>query len=502
MRKIISRVFEFGFFIVIILLLFCKISWIFRANDNVSRENIVGFKNQTNIDVVLCGGSNIFRYYQPMEAWHQKGYTSYNYATSSARADLLKEYLEESRLTNEATLYVCDIRTIPLIENTIVEQSLRNWSDSVSVFSPIRLGGISSFLFTRDWREWDIVSFYIDIAKYHSNYESLGDAYQWSYINKKNIDSINKGFEPNKDHYEFDEPPIYNERGDLTKQQEKALAKLLDYCDKERLKVLFIVCPYIITESDWKILNTCGDIIQSRGYSYINFNNYYDEIGLEFETDFGDTNHVNYLGAEKYTSYLMDYILEHCELPDHRDDATYAKWDSDYIAYKASQAEWKESIVSKIDRHLEAKEQGKKLKYIDDFSSWYENIQNDNYTIIVTKNKYFESNSEDKVFNRMLSDWKIDMTQPAYIGLWSGSKCQFSSNEDEEYETNIGVNGGYGKVKCSLSMGQNPQILIDSTNYYQDIDGIQVVVFDNNYHEIIDNVIIWVDDKEGIKLIR
>lgn len=115
MRKIISRVFEFGFFIVIILLLFCKISWIFRANDNVSRENIVGFKNQTNIDVVLCGGSNIFRYYQPMEAWHQKGYTSYNYATSSARADLLKEYLEESRLTNEATLYVCDIRTIPSI---------------------------------------------------------------------------------------------------------------------------------------------------------------------------------------------------------------------------------------------------------------------------------------------------------------------------------------------------------------------------------------------------
>ena len=120
----------------------------------------------------------------------QKGYTSYNYATSSARADLLKEYIEDSRTTNEALLYVCDIRTITDVNKEVEEASVRNWSDSLSLSSVTRLKGISSFLFTRDYKDCDIPSFYLDIIKYHSNYDSLKDAYQWSYTNTKNIDNI------------------------------------------------------------------------------------------------------------------------------------------------------------------------------------------------------------------------------------------------------------------------------------------------------------------------
>ena len=501
-NKKVNHIFSFVFFSIIVLILFCKVSWIFRANDSGSRENIVGFHNEKNIDVVMYGGSNLLRFYQPLEAWHQEGYTSYNYATSAARADLLTEYIKESRLTNDAILYVCDIRTIPLVQGTIIEQSLRNWSDSISVFSPIRIKGISSFLFSRDWKNWDIPSFYIDITKYHSNYEALEDPYQWSYINKKNIDNQNKGFSPNKNHVSFDRPQICNERGDLSKQQERALIELLDYCDQENLQVLFIVCPYIITEHDWNILNTCEDIIRSRGYDFINFNYYYDEIGLDFKTDFGDTNHVNYLGAEKYTSYLIDYISNHYKLPDNRKNLEYEKWNDDYISYISQQEEWKKDITLTIAQHLEAKKIGESLKDIDNYANWYESIQNNNFSIVTIKKGSYKVDTQDKTLQRMLDDWKIDTTESTYIGLWTNGKCRFSSNEEEEYEYDLGVDGGRGKVKCCLSVGEIPQMLIGDTDYYQNVNGIQVLVFDNNDQKVIDNVVIRINEKLEVELIR
>ena len=74
LKKIIACI----LFISIVFFLLCKVTWIFRGNKSEAREDIAGFKSQGKIDVVLCAGSNLLRYYQPLEAWNQKGYTSYN----------------------------------------------------------------------------------------------------------------------------------------------------------------------------------------------------------------------------------------------------------------------------------------------------------------------------------------------------------------------------------------------------------------------------------------
>lgn len=494
----LKKIVQFLIFIGILLFLFCKVTWIFRANRSDARETIQGFHNLENVDVVLYGGSNLYYYYQPMVAYNVKGYTSYNYATSFAKADMLKAYIEESRTTNEATLYVCDVRTIPLVVESIDEASLRNWSDSVTVFSPIRIKGITSFLFTREWEGWDIPSFYFDIAKYHSDYSLLASSDQWSYVNKGNIYDVEKGFLFANTHVPFSRPEIINERGELTEQQANALNELLDYCDDQNLQVLFIVCPYIITETDWIVLNTCGDIIQERGYNYINFNNYYDEIGVDFETDFRDRNHVNYLGSEKYTNYLMNYISDHYELPDHRGDEAYSSWDDDYNEYTLLQVSCKEQIVSRVDQHLEVKEVGKNLSNNNDFSSWFEAIQNSNFTIIVEKNQCQSYDTDDFAFHYMIDKWGIDVEQADYIGVWSGEKKIFSKNGEDSYEKEIGVDGGRGQISCIVSAGEESRISVDGIDYLNNLGGIQIVVFDNNYQKVVDHVNIIVEDNEVI----
>lgn len=497
----IKTVFSFILFIVILCSVFCRISWLFRSNNAESREDIYAFRNQGSVDVVFYGGSNLLRYYQPLEAWKKKGYTSYNYATSSARADLLKEYIEESRVSNEAILYVCDIRTFPWVKETVEDSSLRNWSDSLPVFSPIRWEGVSSFLFSRNRDGVDILSYYLDIIKYHTNMDALKSDYQWSYQNLNLIYNLDKGFDPNKQHISFEKPRQMYNIGILTYQQEKSIDDLLDYCDSNKLNVLFICCPSIIEESDWLTLNAVGKKIIDRGYTYINFNYYYDEIGLDFETDFGDINHVNYLGAEKYTNYLMDYISENYNLPDHRNDSNYRQWNDDYEMFKVSQTEWKNAIVSLVESDMNAKIVGKFLSEKKDFYDWYSDIRDPNFSVIIMINEMPVNINMRNPLYQFMEDYDIDHSYKTYIGVWEGDKSKLSMYDESNADFSIGVDGGRGVVPCTVDLELN-KVIIGETNYSIYGDGIQVLVFDNKYQQLDDNVLLCVNSDDTVEIRR
>ena len=75
-----------------------------------------------------------------------------------------------------------------------------------------------------------------------------------------------------------------------------------------------MVCPYVVPQEDQQVYNTAKDIVTSYGYQFINANEFYDEIGLDFSTDMKNINHVNSVGAEKYTRFLSEYIISHYDI--------------------------------------------------------------------------------------------------------------------------------------------------------------------------------------------
>lgn len=500
-KQKIKTLIIFVCFLIVLYCVFSRVTWLFRSNGSEAREDIYGFRNQGNVDVVLYAGSNLLRYYQPLEAWSQKGYTSYNYATSAAKADLLKAYIEDSRVSNEATLYVCDIRSFPLVVDTVDDSSLRNWSDSLPVFSYARWDGISSFLFNRNREGVDVPSFYFDIIKYHTNTDVLKSDYQWRYQDLNSIYNIDKGFDPNKGHIPFDRPERIYDIGTLTSQQEKAVDELLDYCDSNDLNVLFICCPYIITESDWLTLNAVGEKITDRGYTYVNFNDYYDEIGLDFETDFGDVNHVNYLGAEKYTKYLMDYISENYDLPDHRGDANYKRWDEDYNTFVNSQNEWKNAIVALVESHLNAKTNGELIPEKTDFYDWYSSIRDANYSVIIKIDKMPLDIDIKNPLYQFMKDYGIEQSYNTYIGVWIGDKAVVSTYDENTANFSIGVDGGRGAVPCSIEIDSD-KLIVGESDYSISDASFQVLVYDNNYQKMIDNVLLSINSDDTVELIR
>ena len=96
-----------------------------------------------------------------------------------------------------------------------------------------------------------------------------------------------------------------------------------------------ITVTYRIKEGDKDKFNTAIDIVESRGYDVVDFNTpeMIRTLGIDWKKDFYNSKHVNYMGAEKYTRYLTAYIEDNYDLPDHRDDSRFGKWDESYEAY-------------------------------------------------------------------------------------------------------------------------------------------------------------------------
>lgn len=51
---------------------------------------------------------------------------------------------------------------------------------------------------------------------------------------------------------------------------------------------------------------------------YLNLFEYVDEIGLDCEKDFSDTDHLNAKGAKKVTNFLGKYIVQNYNVTDMR----------------------------------------------------------------------------------------------------------------------------------------------------------------------------------------
>ena len=131
-----------------------------------------------------------------------------------------------------------------------------------------------------------------------------------------------------------------DERGPLADEAAETLEEVLDYCDSLEQDVLFVLSPFSLKEEQAKQFNTVIDTVESRGYTVLNFNTeeMIETLDIDWDTDFYNSKHVNYLGAQKYTAYLTAYLAAHYDLEDHRGDSAYQSWEDaldyyrDYVA--------------------------------------------------------------------------------------------------------------------------------------------------------------------------
>lgn len=494
----IKKVIAFLLFIALAWFVFCKVTYLFR-NADYNREHIQGIKKEDNLDMVFVGASSTLVYWQPMTAWENTGFTSYAYATTSAFGEEMQAYIEEVRRSREPYLFVVDARTLLLTNDELGEAGLRNATDSVDITSPVRYKLLNKVLKSRNTEDADILSYYIDIASYHSNTQKLATQAAWDMMDN-DIDTPYKGWEFVDWYNYYEEPDNQTDaRAPLSELSNNILTDLLDYCDDENLNVLFVVSPYFYTSDECEQYNTMSDMVTERGYSFINTNDYYDEMNLDFSKDFYEGHHVNLFGAEKYTSFLADYIVDNYDMPDHRGDSSYSfwdelatSWDAEFEVHAARVTEQQLSV----EKGLEIEEQ---LKATDNFAEWYELATDDRYDLIVASAGGIETIT-DEASRQLLEKWDIGEAYHAVRWIENGEIKDTNSGTGElELSGNISLPGHWKTANyfASIYDGRNLIKMDDETVLDADND-LCVVVYDNNYGRVVDAVKIDIVDGKAV----
>ena len=337
----------FSFFLIILT----TVTYIIRTNGDV-KDIFNGFYAQEDdtLDVIMIGSSPVYPFYSAPKLWGEYGITCYPLSSNVQRPSAALPLLKEVYKTQSPRIVVFEMRMYTM-EDGDMESNMayaRGVTDNMK-YSLNRIYAINRLVKEPSER----YTYYFDIFKYHSNWKTMILPDQLACFKYEKEHPL-KGFAIRDEVGPLEEERIptcteLTEMMPIPKEQEERLYELLNYLKEEEQQALFIVSPYRIEPDEQKMFNYMKPIIASYGYEFINMNEYYEEIGIDFATDYYDYGgHVNALGAEKCTVFLGT-LLEDFTLPDKRDENGYESWNQAYELYLTES----EQAIAKIYDRIE-----------------------------------------------------------------------------------------------------------------------------------------------------
>ena len=335
-------------FLLIAAMLFVYLNQVFSiGNTDASKEIIHSFyqEEEDSVDVVYVGTSATNRYYNPGQAYEEAGVAVYNLAVMGMPMFFVPTLIDEVEKTQDPSLYIIEIRNVLKSKNEVTDAHIRRVTDSMKLSSN-RFRAVNIALDYTEGAEGALsdideekISYYVPIVKYHSRATS-GELTASDLVPGSGQSAV-KGYVLSQltVTQKAQKESVYSDEvGRLAPEMEEAFEATLDRCDQlkaEGKDVMFVLSPYVVREGQMEKFNAAVEMIRAHGYSLLNCNDetVLDEMGIDWETDFYNSKHVNYIGAEKFTSYLTKYIKDNYEIPDRRGDEAYSSWADAYGKY-------------------------------------------------------------------------------------------------------------------------------------------------------------------------
>lgn len=349
-RNNIIQVIKISTFAIIFLSLFIVLSYIVKPL-NIDLLNISGFygEKRNSMDMVYIGGSACFVYWAPLKAWEDDGITSYNFAADTAQAELYQYLVEETLAYQDPEVIVIDARAFQYrdVDQPPTEVAYRNFLTGTPI-------SWNRFKFIENnvpkYLGDSTLSYHLDLIKYHgigvtSSISTSLKMMTGNYRNElKGFYFVPKVEKMQKYDFATDvETPMSDETNQI-------LDDFLVYLKTTKHKVLFVISPYVETVAHKENFNYVERKVTSAGFDFLDSNEYYDEMGLDFDADFYNIYHVNIYGSEKYTTFLSNYLKRTYNLSDRSQDIKYAEdWNSLLDNWHAQVDATKESINNLIE---------------------------------------------------------------------------------------------------------------------------------------------------------
>lgn len=303
-------------FLLILLLLLYGVSFLLEPKNN---DDAAGFVNpnaggymsleKDTLDVFIVGNSDAYSGFSPMEMWKAYGFTSYISGTGKQLIGESVRTVEECLKTQKPKVVILETDQLYTKSETfkVIARDLRK-----QVY-----GQLSVLDYHDRWKTFDPKTAFTK-KHYSARFASKGQFVSGAKVPYHGKEYLKKT----------------KKREAINPLFVRKLDELNALCKKNGAQLILVQVP---SQTSWTYErhNAVSDYAKKAGVPFLDMDLKRKEIGFSWKTDSRDGgNHLNCYGAKKVSLYVGQYIKDHVQLEDKRQNAAYADWNADYVAYK------------------------------------------------------------------------------------------------------------------------------------------------------------------------
>ena len=297
-------------------------------------------------DVVFIGDCEVYENFSPITLWEEYGITSY--IRGSAQQLIWQSYylMEETFQYETPDVIVFNVLSMkydtPQSTGSSTQREAYNRMTLDGMrWSASKWNSINASMTEEEQEKEGMWLYLFPLLRYHDRWSEL--TYEdFQYWLKKDTVSHNGYL------MQVDVKPVESEHMErpLVDYEFAAncyeyLDRMVELCEKHGTQLVLINAPSLspVWWDEWDEQMTA--YAEEHDLLYINFLNYQEEIGIDWNTDTYDTGlHLNVYGAEKLSSYFGKILSEECGVADRRGDPELsAIWAEKVAAYDAQKEE-------------------------------------------------------------------------------------------------------------------------------------------------------------------
>jgi len=293
---------------VALLISFLQSYVFFNLDQSTERVRRFYLEEENSLDVVFMGAGDVSTGFAPPLAYEEYGFTSYLYTLDANPASLYKYQLREVLSTQDPQVIFVELNGFLYKDSyQTSEAKLRTFAENIP-FSVNKLACIFQYGASEK------LSCLIPFLAYHGNWingNRLTEMFEWKM--STNCASLWKGITSCTKVTAFDLATAQLEPDSIPANNiiaRNCLIDFLEYCQKEKLSnIVFVRFPHRNYPSFYEAVADAEQVLESYGYLLLNLEDKVCEIGLDFDRDFYDDEHMNIYGMEKLTRYLGNYLV-------------------------------------------------------------------------------------------------------------------------------------------------------------------------------------------------
>ncbi len=458
-----------AFLLAVVLLFVCSYFVLgFKYTDSIFKMKMFYEQEDNTVDVLVLGSSHAYQGINTAVLWKEYGYPAYDLCGAAQPIWNTYYYLEEALKTQTPKVIILD--TYTLHYSTDYSETSYGIKNTYGLkWSKTKIDAIKASFNEEEYGK----QYFFEFLQYHSRYSDLNRADFYSYQANKDVYKYHKGFYC----YFRSEPVNYDEnlflveyQNEMTEKTESYYRKIFELAKSRNIPVIAAAIPFAAEKYHQGFFNTAKRIAEEYNMPFYNFlTDYKDELGLDYNTDFSDNQHLNYLGNTKLTRFFGNLLKDKYNMTDRRGDEKYSSWEKDSEVY-----------YNQLENH--------NVTLTDSLNDYISVFKNERYKIIMTET-YDIGKEKVPELNAFFS--KIGVSEDEYKrgGMWvfeGGQKTYYNECTQKDFYRTVRLDGvNTALVKKS---GERNAVYFNKTERSNITNGINIYVYDTFTKSTVDAV--------------